>query len=306
MPRQRRSGPGRPPIFKNPKYLAFWVEEEDKELFYEQKGIVPPGVYFGMLLRSKDADKAILMRENEELKLKLEEKDRRIEELERLVEKLQQQIEKLRLQIQALKLGSKTVVRDAIKLKAIVEKAEEGKSWKEICALAGFRDEDKIREILRTSFNVKRDERNEWPVVIRPKDIAEEFHGWVLVKPSERTEPIDYILVREENLEKFLKLKRGVKLKAKVTDPEAEITSRLNDWYYIYMSFIEKGLEKEAANYLLKVQHKGLKQLLQEYDDEIVFSVVYSDPRFSTVFAPLLESLIRELKKKEEEVVSDV
>ena len=215
------------------------------------------------------------------------------------IEKKNAIIEKLQLQIQALKLGSKTVVRDAIKLKAIAEKIEEGKSWKEVCALAGFRDEDKIREILKIAFNVKRDKHGEWPRVIRPKDIVKEFHGWALVKPFESVELIDYVLVKEENLEKFLKLKKGVKLRVNVTDPEAEITSRLNNWYYIYMDFMKEGSEKEAAEYLLKVQHEGLKQLLEEYGDKIVLSVVYSDPRFSTVFAPLLESLIRELKKKE-------
>ncbi len=244
-----------------------------------------------MLLPSKDADKAVLMRENEELKL--EEKDRRIEELERLVEKLQQQIEKLQLQIQALKLGSKTVVRDAIKLKAIAEKIEEGKSWKEVCALAGFRDEDKIRDYLRMAFDIRRNDRDEWPEVFKPKDIVEEFQGWVLVKPSEKADIISYVFVRKDREKAFLKeqkLKVKPEKALKVSDAAAEITKVLREWLESYELVLTDRHGKERAERMAKdFQRFALKRLIDKYGFTAVFDVVYSDPHFKRVILPLLE-----------------
>ncbi len=92
--RKNRSGPGRPPVFDDPVYTAFWMEREDKERLYEQKGTLPVGVYVGMLLRSKNAEKAILMRKVAEKDEEIKALKKENEELKRLVERLQNELEK--------------------------------------------------------------------------------------------------------------------------------------------------------------------------------------------------------------------
>ena len=86
-------------------------------------------------------------------------------------------------------------------LKALAEKAKEGITWKALCAeVLGLRDENKIKRLLKLAFVVKKDQHNRFPDRFYPKDIAEEFKGWILKRPGEKADIIDYVLYREDTL----------------------------------------------------------------------------------------------------------
>jgi len=260
--RKNRSGPGRPPVFDDPVYTAFWMEREDKERLYEQKGTLPVGVYVGMLLRSKNAEKAVLMRKLAEKDKVIEEKDRRIEELEKLVERLQRENEKLRLENEALKQGrSVRTYEEGKLLRTLAEHAREGISWADLCAeVLDLRDEKKMRRLMSLAFNVKKADRNTYEKVFYPKRTSPEFQKWVLVRPN-RDGPVllvDYELWPRDVYEAAEASKKAraeakanmvKKLKAgKAAERFIEMT--FESIYRNYMEFIKARQGKKAKEYL--------------------------------------------------------
>lgn len=292
----------RKPEYRNPRTFSITVEAEIKDEIDKFRGRLSYGKVITILWQAhKHQVKGTL--ENENLKLELKEKNKIIEELTKLLEKERLEKEKWRNKYLELKLGSKSVVRDALKFKAIAEKIEEGKSWKEVCASLGFRNVDKIRELLANAFNLSPNERNELPEILRPKDIAEEFKGWVLFRPSKKADPVDYVFVKEENIEMAKQQFRQDASKP-IVDPSAKILGWLRSWHDRYLNLMFLGKEGQALDYLWKVvRNNGLRVLIEEYGYERVEEVVCSEERFVDVFLPLLESL---KKKKAVEVKADV
>ena len=164
-----------------------------------------------------------------------------------------------------------------------------------------------MRELLKIAFNIY-DEYGKIAETFTPRDSVPEFKDWTLLKDGKGM--LDYVFVPRGQEKAFKKLKEAeqeIKEKkvTKIHDPAAEITSTLKEWYRTYFDYLKSGKEKQAVDFLLGVQVNGLKRLLEKYGEETVKDVVYSDPRFVDVFSSLLESLIRELKKKKEEVVAE-
>ncbi|MBO8175212.1 MAG: hypothetical protein H0Z18_08135 [Thermococcus sp.] len=289
-------GPGRPKKWDKP--LRQWradIPEDDYDFIEDTRTRLglSRAEFLHMILHQANVNLLELQAKIKHLEEALNQLEKEKQALLEEREKLLDRIEKLQLQIQALKLGSKTVVRDAIKLKAIAEKIEEGKSWKEVCALAGFRDEDKIRDYLKLAFNIRKNDRDEWPEVFKPKDIVEEFQGWVLVKPSEKADIISYVFVRKGREKAFLKeqkLKAEPEKALEVSDAAAEITKVLKDWLEGYeLALMDKHGKERAERMAKDFQRFALKRLIDKYGFTAVFDVVYSDPHFKRVILPLLE-----------------
>jgi|Deesub1362B_J571_1020462.scaffolds.fasta_scaffold00137_66 hypothetical protein len=298
----------RPIKLRNPRAIVAHVEAEIKEEWSKLKGNMSWGDFFTTwYLRQKEVINAavkieVLERENKE-------KDKRIEELEALVERLQQEAEKWRLKYEAAVKGVSisSISKEAERFKLIAEKVQEGKSWKQVCIEVGIRNEAKMRELLKIAFNIY-DEYGKIAETFTPRDSVPEFKAWTLLKDGKGM--LDYVFVPKGQEKAFKKLKEAeqeIKEKkvTKIHDPAAEVTSTLKEWHRTYLSYLRDGKEKQAMDFLLGVQVNGLKRLLEKYGEETVKDVVYSDPRFVDVFSSLLESLLRELKKKEEEAVAE-
>lgn len=277
--RKNRSGPGRPPVFDDPVYTAFWMEREDKERLYEQKGTLPVGVYVGMLLRSKNAEKAVLMRKLAEKDKVIEEKDRRIEELEKLVERLEERIRKLELELEKAK-GERPArtYEEGKLLRTLAEHAREGVSWADLCAeVLDLRDEKKMKRLMQLAFNVKTTGRNTYATEFYPKRTAPEFKGWVLKRP-EREGPvllIDYELYRGDTLKAAKGLAVGEAVAEKVPEvkplksgPAAErwIEITLEVIYHEYMQFIETRQGKKAKEFIEVEAQSRIERTLEAVD----------------------------------------
>lgn len=292
----------RPPKLRNPRQIVAHVEAEVKEEMDQARGRLSWGEFLTQWWK-REKEYAVLLAEKVNLEREREDLIRRIEELEKLLEKERLEKEMWRNRYLELKLGSKSVVRDAIKFRAIAEKIEEGKSWKEICASAGFRDVDKIKDLLFAAFDAQKDENNEWPEVIEPRDVAEEFKGFVLVKVPGVKHPVDYAVVRKGHEKAFLAEKKAEVEAPKVRDPAAEVATKLRAFLKSYelMKSDRRG-EERAEKMLESFSKRGLKNLIKDYGFVTVFDVIYSDPQFKAVFLHLLESLT---PKKKKEVVVD-
>ncbi len=193
-------------------------------------------------------------------------------------EKLLSRIESLELENQALKQGrSVRSYQDARMLKVLAEKAREGVSWKALCAeVLGLRDENKIKKLLRLAFVVRKDQHNRFPDRFYPKDIAEEFHGWILVRSEKGVvDIIDYVLYREDTL----KAAKGLVVGKKGRIPEVRPLKRgaaAERWIEIffdvvrrdYMAFIKQKRGKDAVKYLEEEVPPKLERVLQEIDPE--------------------------------------
>ena len=267
--RKNRSGPGRPPVFDDPVYTAFWMEREDKERLYEQKGTLPVGVYVGMLLRSKNAEKAVLMR-------KLAEKDNEISALKKEKESLLSALEKER---QARERAEKEAeywkqkyyelkgekpaysYNEGKLLRTLAEHAREGISWADLCAeVLDLRDEKKMRRLMSLAFNVKKADKNTYEKAFYPKRTSPEFQKWVLVRPN-RDGPvllIDYELwprdvyeAAEASKKARAEAKANMVKKLK-TGKAAErfIEMTFESIYRNYMEFIKARQGKRAKEYL--------------------------------------------------------
>ncbi len=201
------------------------------------------------------------------------EKQALLEEREKLIEK----IEKLELENQALKQGrSVRSYQDAKMLKALAEKASEGVSWKALCAeVLGLRDENKIKRLLKLAFVVRKDQHNRFPDKFYPKDIAEEFKGWILKRPGEKADIIDYILYREDTLKAAKGLAVGEAAKEKAPEVKPLKTGKAAErWLEVffevvhreYMSLIDQKRGKDAKKYLEEMIPEKLEKVLADID----------------------------------------
>jgi len=270
----------RPQKLKNPRAIVLHVEAELKKEWDELRGRLSWGEFFSSwYLRQKDVINAAvkiesLERENNELR-------KENEELKRLIERLQKENEKLRLENQALKQGrSVRSYQDALKLKELAKHARDGVSWKALCAeVLGLRDEGKIKDLMKLAFVVKKNERNTWPARFYPKDIAEEFHGWVLARPKDRqvADIIDYELYREDTLKAAKGLAVGEAVAEKVPEvkplksgPAAErwVEMFFDVVHREYVSLISQKRGKDAKKYLEEKVPPKLVKVLEDVDPD--------------------------------------
>jgi len=212
-----------------------------------------------------------LERENQLLK---KEKQALLEEREKLLTR----IEKLELENQALKQGrSVRSYQDALKLKELAKNAREGVSWKALCAeVLGLRDEGKIKDLMKLAFVVRKNERNAWPSKFYPKDIAIEFHGWVLKRPDAKVaDIIDYVLYREDTLKAAKGLAVGEAAKEEVPEVKPLKTGvEAERWIQMffevvkgeYMSLLKQRQGNRAKELLEKDLPPKLERVLQDVD----------------------------------------
>ena len=301
--RQKRSGPGRPPVFEDPVYTAFWMEREDKERLYEQKGTLPVGVYVGMLLRSKNAEKATLMRELAEKNKLLEEKDRRIEELEKLVDRLNQELEKWRLRTETCEKNKPKLASKWSKILLAIPKAvEEGLTWNDLMRDLGILDPQEQVAVMQRFF-ITIDENGKIPEVIRPLQGIKELEGIVLYRENGVNVRFAKI-VREDTLKaaRSIETKKPEPAKAgqpAVEVPRVEVEKSLRVWLKQYEDWASDWRTKAKAEQFLKgVGNNGLRRLVNEYGFDVVADVVASNADYRAVFGPFLEKLRRKLEVK--------
>jgi len=299
-------GPGRPKKWNG--RLLQWtahIVEDDFEYIEQTRAKLKlsRAEFLHMVLNQANLNVLELQAKIKHLEEYISQLEKENAEKDQTIEKLLAENEKLKLENKALKLGSKSVVRDAIKFRAIAEKIEEGKTWKEICASAGFRDVDKIKDLLFAAFDAQKDENNEWPEVIEPRDVAEELEGFVLVKVPGVKHPVDYAVVKKGHEKAFLAEKKAEVEAPKVRDPAAEVATKLRAFLKSYeLMKLDRRGEERAEKMLESFGKRGLKNLIKDYGFVTVFDVIYSDPQFKAVFLPLLESFT---PKKKKEVVVD-
>ncbi len=275
-------GPGRPRKWNS--RLVQWradIPEEDFELAEDErlKLGLSRAEWFHWLLRHTKMDVmeliAKVQHQEDYIKQLEKEKQALLEEREKLLER----IEKLELQLEALKQGrSVRSYQDARMLKALAEKAREGVSWKALCAeVLGLRDENKIKRLLKLAFVVKKDQHNRFPDKFYPKDIAEEFHGWVLKRPGAKADIIDYVLYREDTLKAAKGLAVGEAVKEKVPEVKPLRTGKAAErWIEVffelvhreYMSLIAQKRGKDAKKYLEEKVPPKLEKVLADIDPE--------------------------------------
>ena len=294
--RRNRSGPGRPPVFDEPVYTAFWMEKEDKERLYEQKGTLPVGVYVGMLLRSKSAEKAILMRQLAEKDRLLEEKDRRIEELEKLVERLQDELEKWRFRAEACEKNKPKLASKWSKILLAIPKAvEEGLTWNDLMRDLGILDPQEQVAVMQRFF-ITIDENGKIPEIIKPLQGIKELEGIVLYRENGVNVRFAKI-VREDTLKAAKSLRVEAPKPAKkgrpaVKVPRAEIEKSLKAWLKQYEQWASNWRTKEKAEQFLKsVGNNGLRRLVREYGFDVVAEVVGSNADYRALFGPFLLKL---------------
>ncbi|NJE75959.1 hypothetical protein [Thermococcus sp. ES12] len=276
-------GPGRPRKWNSP--LVQWradIPQEDYELAEEErlKLGLSRAEWFHWMLRHIKLDVMELIakvKHQEEYITQLEKKNQALLE-ER--EKLLARIEKLELENEALRQGrSVRSYQDALKLKELAKNAREGVSWKALCAeVLGLRDEKKIKDLLKLAFVVRKNDRNRFPDKFYPKDIAEEFHGWVLKRPETKVaDIIDYVLHREDTLKAAKDLKVGEAAKEKVPEVKPLKTGKAAErWiemffevvYRDYTALINQKRGKDAKKYLEENVPKKLEKVLQDIDPE--------------------------------------
>ncbi|NJD99509.1 hypothetical protein E3E26_06890 [Thermococcus sp. LS1] len=261
-------GPGRPRKWNSP--LVQWradIPQEDYELAEEERlklGLSRAEWFHWMLRHVKlDVMELIAKVKHQEEYIKQLEKEKQALLEER--EKLLARIERLELELEALKQGrSVRSYQDALKLKELAKNAREGVSWKALCAeVLGLRDEGKIKDLMKLAFVVRKNERNTWPGKFYPKDIAEEFHGWVLMRPKDRqvADIIDYVLYREDTLKAAKGLAVGEAAKEKV--PEVKpLKSGPAAERYLEMAF--EVIYHEYMNYITTKQGKKAKEFIEE------------------------------------------
>lgn len=234
------------------------------------------------------------------------EKQALLEEREKLLER----IEKLELENQALKQGrSVRSYQDAKMLKALAEKAREGVSWKALCAeVLGLRDENKIKRLLKLVFVVRKDQHNKFPEEFYPKDIAEEFRGWVLKRPGGVADIIDYILYKEDTLKAAQSLVIETPKPAAEGQPAVEVArvkveEVLRKWVRDYEKYsLNRHSKTSPEEFIQSIARNGLRRLVREYGFDVVAEVVGSDPDFRVLFGPFL----LKLSEKRLEVEADV
>jgi len=303
MARVRRptAGPGRPK--KWPEELAdlfLRVPKSYKERFDSDRGPMSRTEYFVFLMDYTHKDIKEMGRRIAELeqivvllKKELEQKDKIIAQKDKIIErqnkiieeqdlkilKLKEKVKNLEDQLEALKQGrSVRSYQDARMLKALAEKAREGVSWKALCAeVLGLRDENKIKRLLKLAFVVKKDQHNKFPDRFYPKDIAEEFHGWVLKRPGAKADIIDYVLYREDTLKaaKGLAVGEAAKEKAPEVKPlkSGKAAERwLATFFEVverqYMGLLNQKRGKDAKKYLEEKVPEKLEKVLAEIDPE--------------------------------------
>ncbi|NJE84338.1 hypothetical protein E3E23_00555 [Thermococcus sp. CX2] len=261
-------GPGRPRKWNSP--LVQWradIPQEDYELAEEERlklGLSRAEWFHWMLRHVKlDVMELIAKVKHQEEYIKQLEKENQALLEER--EKLLARIERLELEIEALKQGrSVRSYQDALKLKELAKHAREGVSWKALCAeVLGLRDEGKIKDLMKLAFVVRKNERNTWPARFYPKDIATEFHGWVLVRPKDRqvADIIDYELYRGDTLKAAKGLAVGEAVKEKI--PEVKpLKSGPAAERYLEMAF--EVIYHEYMNYIATKQGKKAKEFIEE------------------------------------------
>lgn len=305
-------GPGRPRKWNKP--LKQWradIPEDDYDFIEETRARLglSRAEFIHMVLRQANINLLEFQAKIKHLEEALAQERKEKYALREQLEKERQEKEKWRLKYEAAVKGISisSISKEAEKFRLIAEKVQEGKSWKQVCIEVGIRNEAKMRELLKIAFNIY-DEYGKIAETFTPKDSVPEFKAWTLLKDGKGM--LDYVFVPRGQEKAFKKLKEAeqeIKEKkvTKIHDPAAEVTSTLKEWYRTYFDYLKSGKEKQAMDFLLGVQVNGLKRLLEKYGEETVKDVVYSDPRFVDVFSSLLESLLREMKKKKEEVVAE-
>ncbi len=275
-------GLGRPRKWNSP--LVQWradIPQEDYELAEEErlKLGLSRAEWFHWMLRHVKLDVMELIakvKHQEEYIKQLErEKQALLEEREKLLAR----IEKLELENQALKQGrSVRSYQDALKLKELAKHAREGVSWKALCAeVLGLRDEGKIKDLMKLAFVVRKNERNIWPTRFYPKDIATEFHGWVLARPKDRqvADIIDYELYREDTLKAAKGLAVGGAIAEKVPEVKPLKAGKAAErWlevffevvYRDYMALIRQKRGKDAKKFLEEKVPEKLEKVLADID----------------------------------------
>ncbi len=273
-------GPGRPRKWKSP--LIQWRSDiplEDFEFAEEKRAELglSRAEFFHLMLHQTNWSVAELYADNKKKDERIKELVKENSELKRLVERLQERIEKLELENQALKQGrSVRFYQDARMLKALAEKAREGVSWKALCAeVLGLRDENKIKRLLKLAFVVKKDKYNKFPDRFYPKDIAEEFNGWILKRPGEKADIIDYILYHEDTLKAMKGLAVGEAVAKTVPQvqtlksgkaAEQYLSAVLDVAYAEYARLIEQRRGKQAKEFMETEVGRRLEKALERVD----------------------------------------
>jgi len=272
-------GPGLPRKWKSP--LIQWrtdIPLEDFEFAEEERTELglSRAEFFHLMLHQTNWSVAELYADNKKKDERIKELEKENSELKRLVERLQERIEKLELENQALRQGrSVKSYQDALKLKELAKNAREGVSWKALCAeVLGLRDERKIKDLLKLAFVVKKDLNNRFPDRFYPKDIAEEFHGWVLKRPDAKVaDIIDYELYREDTLKAAKAIQTGEAVPQVKPLKSGKAAERwLATFFEVverqYMSLLDQGRGKDAKRYLEEAIPEKLEKVLQDIDPE--------------------------------------
>lgn len=298
MARVRRptAGPGRPKKWPEELVDLFLrVPKSYKERFDTERGLMSRTEYFvfvmdhthkdikemGRRIAELEQKVALLEKELEQKNKIIVQKDKIIERQNRIIEekdskiiKLEEKVRNLEAQIEALKQGrSVRSYQDALKLKELAKHAREGVSWKALCAeVLGLRDEKKIKDLLKLAFVVRKNDRNRFPDKFYPKDIAEEFHGWILKRPETKVaDIIDYELYREDTLKAAKAINKGEavpEVKPLKTGKAAE--RWLATFFEVverqYMGLLNQKRGKEAKEFLEESVPTKLEKVLQDID----------------------------------------
>lgn len=318
-------GPGRPRKWKSP--LIQWradIPLEDFEFAEEERTKLglSRAEFFHALLHHTNWSVVELHSENKKKDERIKELEKENEDLKHLVERLQERIEKLELENQALKQGrSVRSYQDARMLKALAEKAKEGVAWKALCAeVLGLRDENKIKRLLKLAFVVKKDQHNRFPDKFYPKDIAEEFKGWILKRPGEKADIIDYVLYREDTLKAAKGLLVGEAVARTVPQvqtlksgkaAEQYLSAVLEIAYAEYARLIQQRRGKQAKEFIETEVGRRLEKALERVDPadrrRAVLAVIEEhESAWNEAFVSNLRRVAMRALTKKLEVISDV
>ena len=316
---RRTAGPGRPRKYpEGIKLFQAPVPAYTHNNLYELKEEL--NVPFSELLTwlvqlaKGEIDKLKLLartRHQEEYIKQLEkEKQALLEELEKerqAREKAEKEAEYWRQQYYELKdkMKGKAAVssRSTKIINALVKVIEEGKSWADAMSEIGIEHPQEQLVILKDLF-VTKDDYGNIASVFYPLRTLKKLQGWVLVRGKEPG-MVNYIFAREDTLRVAQQLKtekaQSVPEVKRIVSPEQakkEIRENLEVRVKIYERKLREGHATDAYDYLLKVQSRGLKRLIEAYGVDLVEDVIYSDPRFVDLFANSFASLKKKVKKK--------
>ena len=322
-----RTGTGRPRKWDEPTIhvsmrLPYSILQQIDEM--TRPGISRTDVIVSLVQAASNAEVAKYLLRIKELEMTLEQEREEKQSLLEEREKFLARIEKLELENQALKQGrSVRSYQDALKLKELAKNAHDGVSWKALCAeVLGLRDEGKIKDLMKLAFVVRKNERNTWPVRFYPKDIATEFHGWVLARPKDRqvADIIDYELYREDTLKAAKGLAVGEAVAEKVPEVKKLKSGQAAErWvemffevvYRDYMALINQKRGKEAKKFLEDEILQKLDKVLADIDPADWYRAILAvleahEEEWGDVFVSNLRRVVMRTLSKPVEVMSDV